>query len=680
MIEKHWFRQSSAQTDKGDHKMANMICKTRGDATPKGKARVYFTCHPEDFDTCFSKICDDIFNTHDCAIYYTEDMNAVIQPQEEAIALESNNLFVVPVTLKLLITANRAMDEDIPFAVEKHIPILPILMEQGIDEVYARPDKFGSLQYLSPFGGDGTEIAYAHKLKKYLESVLIGDKVAKRVREAFDAYIFLSYRKKDRRYANELMRMIHRNPECRDIAIWYDEFLTPGESFSENISRILSDSKLFALLVTPSVLEETDGKPNFVMGEEYPAACAAGLDILPAEMEATDKEELGAKFKGLPECVSAYDDEQFRARLLAAIEKAAVSTDNDGPEHQFLIGLAYLNGIDVEVDRERGLALITTAAEKGLPEAMEKLYHMYSVGESVAIDYRAALKWAEQIAVYDLRTYGEEHPDTLAALNNLGTAYYDLGGYEEALELMEKTYWISCKIIGEEHPDTLTSLFNFASALCDYGAYEEALEFMEKAYALSCRIQGEDHPNTLTVLNNLATTYFELGDYEKALELNEKAYTLRRGVLGEEHPDTLSSLVNMASAYGHRGEYEKALDLNNAAYEISCKSRGEEHPDTLTILGNVATMYGALGNEGKTLELTEKVYTIRCRVLGEEHPRTMMSLNNLAYPYFKRGDYQKAVSLMEKVYTVSRKVLGEEHPHTLAALKRLKMIRMMLDT
>ena len=47
---------------------------------------------------------------------------------------------------------------------------------------------------------------------------------AEGTRHAFDAYIFLSYRKKDRRYANELMRLIHNNPECRDIAIWFDEF------------------------------------------------------------------------------------------------------------------------------------------------------------------------------------------------------------------------------------------------------------------------------------------------------------------------------------------------------------------------------------------------------------------------------------------------------------------------
>ena len=62
-----------------------------------------------------------------------------------------------------------------------------------------------------------------------------------KIRAAFDAYIFLSYRKKDRAYAQELMHLIHKNRFCKDIAIWYDEFLTPGESFRANVEKMMRD-------------------------------------------------------------------------------------------------------------------------------------------------------------------------------------------------------------------------------------------------------------------------------------------------------------------------------------------------------------------------------------------------------------------------------------------------------
>ena len=140
--------------------MANMLFKTKGNASPSGKARVYFTCHPDDFNLYFEQVCEYIFKSHNCAVYYTEDMSAQFDEADKVTDLESNNLFVVPVTFKLLSTENRAMDEDIKFALEKHIPVLPLMMESGLDSIYSRPDKFGELQYLSPLSTDTTEVSF----------------------------------------------------------------------------------------------------------------------------------------------------------------------------------------------------------------------------------------------------------------------------------------------------------------------------------------------------------------------------------------------------------------------------------------------------------------------------------------------------------------------------------------
>ena len=358
--------------------MAVFKVETKNKVDIDKKPRVYFTCHPEDFEKYFKKVCDDIFKTHDCAIYYTEDMTEVIAKEERETDLGRNNLFVIPVTFKLLTTPNRAMDEDFPYALKEHIPVLPIMMEPGIDELYSKPDKFGEMQYLNPYSTDLTEISYEEKLKKYLESVLISDELAKRVRAAFAAYIFLSYRKKDRKYANELMRLIHSIPECRDIAIWFDEFLTPGESFKENIEKIMDDCKLFTLLVTPQLLEKVideNGKErdNYVISTELPLARKKkeekGTDIFAVEMEKTDREALSAI------SIDDYtnpENADFRARLLKTISCMAITTNNT-PEHNFLIGLAYLKGVDVEVDHDKGRKLIVDSAKSEWLEAIRKM-------------------------------------------------------------------------------------------------------------------------------------------------------------------------------------------------------------------------------------------------------------------------------------------------------------------
>ncbi|MBQ8753289.1 MAG: hypothetical protein IJZ13_09320, partial [Clostridia bacterium] len=205
--------------------MASLAYKTRRNTSPQGKPRVYFCCHPADFPLYFDSVTEEILALQNCAIFYPAEG----QVEYDAVLLQDLSqmqLFVMPVTQRLLTTKNPALNTAFPFAVSHHIPVLPLMQESGLDELCN--EKCGDLQYLDKHAADATAIPYAEKLQKYLDNVLIGDELADKVRAAFDAYVFLSYRKKDRQYAQELMRLIHKNPFCRDIAIWYDEFLTPG--------------------------------------------------------------------------------------------------------------------------------------------------------------------------------------------------------------------------------------------------------------------------------------------------------------------------------------------------------------------------------------------------------------------------------------------------------------------
>ena len=68
-----------------------------------------------------------------------------------------------------------------------------------------------------------------------------------------------------------------------------------------------------------------------------------------------------------------------------------------GAGHDFLMGLAYLNGIDIEQNRPLALKLIAGAAQAGLPEAMEKLAQMYQNGDGLARDYQAAAAWLKRL-------------------------------------------------------------------------------------------------------------------------------------------------------------------------------------------------------------------------------------------------------------------------------------------
>ena len=702
--------------------MSNITYITKGNADPYAKPRVYFTCHPEDLEQSFRKITEDIFKTHSCAIYYTPDMTG---PFDETY-LETDegrmNLLVVPVTRRLLTTSNRTMEQDIPFAKNNGIPILPIMMEMGadLDALYARPDKFGQLQYLYPFSTDMTQIPYAEKLKKYLDTVLISEEMIKRIKDAFDIHIFLSYRKKDRHYAQRLMRLIHKDPQLRDVAIWYDEFLKPSESFMEGIQKALQDSQLFALLVTPSLLEyHPDGTPNFVMAQEYPAATTAGKPILPVEMELTDRTALADRYPGIPNCIDPVDEALLKQQLLQLIPQIVTGAGKQEPEHLFLVGLAYMEGIDMEVDRSRGVEMITAAAEAGLSEAMQRLVDMYSEGAGVELDYHAAARWAARLIDYYTTHYGPEDSNTINAMNNLGIQHMQLGAFSDALHWFERSYQMARQSLGRSHPQTLKILVNLSCAYAGVDQQEKALELNLQARQDHESIWGADGALYRWILSHLAAKYSDLGRYTEAIELEERIYAQLCKEKGEEDPDTLWILSNLAASYWDVDREQEALAATKTVYEGMCKNLGQEHVSTLAAQNNLAVAYGKQEDPdyARGLEIHQQVYRARRRILGEKHPDTLNSMREMAWFHLRLGNHQQAMEMAtqahlllqevmgeqsmaavdaqnvltqiynatqayaqaiesaKKVYALRSRALGQNHPETLSALKQLAIVQ-----
>lgn len=412
-----------------------LIYRTRGNSTPQGKPRVFFTGYPTDLTIYMEEIFADILNIQNCAIYYDAEPQVPCDAEVLLRELNEMQLIVIPITSRFLYQASQARDVVLPLARERHIPILPLTQEQGLEPAFN--EKCGDLQILNKYDHDPTALPYKEKLEKFLTSVLVGEELAEKVCAAFDTYVFLSYRKKDRKYAQKLMHLIHKNDFCRDIAIWYDEFLTPGENFNDMIADALQKCSLFTLAVTPHMLEPE----NYVMSQEYPEAKKSGKPILPVELVSTDRETLQSLFQDIPPCADARDERVLSSALLEMVQKLAIKKNDGSPEHNFFIGLAYLNGIDVEVDRVRALSLIAGAARDGLPEAMEKLVSMYQRGDGVERDYHAAIDWQERLG--DLRQVQYEESGTEEDGLLWVEALWHLGDYREELgELLtaKRTY------------------------------------------------------------------------------------------------------------------------------------------------------------------------------------------------------------------------------------------------
>jgi tetratricopeptide (TPR) repeat protein len=285
--------------------------------------------------------------------------------------------------------------------------------------------------------------------------------------------------------------------------------------------------------------------------------------------------------------------------------------------------------------------------------------------------YREAIPLLEKARDYYLKTFGLEQTNTLKAMNALAISYADAGRQDEALKLREELLALSRKVKGPEHPDTLSSMNNLALSYSDAGRKDEALKLQEEVLTLRRKVLGPEHPDTLSSMNNLALSYADAGRRDEALKLREEVLTLRRKVNGPEHPDTLKAMQNVANSYADAGRQDEALKLREEVLALSRKVLGPEHPETLMAMNNLASSYADADRKDEALKLREEVLALRRKVLSPEHPDTLGAMHGLAFSYADAGRKAEALKLREELLTLRRKVNGPEHPYTLLAMNDL---------
>ena len=470
--------------------------KTRGNEDYLNKQTIFV--FSEKYDDLFFEFVNKILRIADCCITYSEDILDLDDSEIDS-ALSASNLVVFFTSQRFLSEYNSYLKEIICRLKDYKIPILPVFHENMSIELYS--ETFGTIQYLSMAETDNTSLPFETKLKSALCRILVPDQLEKQIQDAFVAYVFISYRKKNRKEAQMLMELIHQNVQCRDIAFWYDEFLVGGESFPEALQKAIEDSNLLLLSVTPDTLAEG----NYILQEELPFANKIKKQMLAAESFPTSAErfysEIGAKY-GLQKHSLSDIVELLKSTLLTSAYEI-----DESPLHLYFIGLAYLNGIFVEKNIPRGIDLIQNAANSNLPEAIRKLADIYSSGQGVTVDYPNALDWLNRLLLLFERKYDEEsdHSYRNTTYDDLISAYIfagELAGLSGNVDLAERYYSRIKTILNEVSVNSKEEpLYNLFEMKLWY-------ELANTYYGLACSELKRDKSKAST-LYHIALNYYE---------------------------------------------------------------------------------------------------------------------------------------------------------------------------
>lgn len=172
----------------------------------------------------------------------------------------------------------------------------------------------------------------------------------------------------------------------------------------------------------------------------------------------------------------------------------------------------------------------------------------------------SAQSW-QAIYHYLSETFGEEHDNTLTAVNNLADNLRSLGHFEDALSLYKSQLDICQRIFGEEDLSTLTSMQNMATVLRESGDLLTARDVELKVLEQRRVSQGEDHPDTLVAMHNFASTLKGLGDIDQARGLQEEVLIKQKACHRIEDPEVTEAAWNLIQTYLAQDDYDAMQDV-----------------------------------------------------------------------------------------------------------------------
>lgn len=274
----------------------------------------------------------------------------------------------------------------------------------------------------------------------------------------------------------------------------------------------------FIILITPNLLE----KDNYVMNYEYPLAIRMRKRIIPIQLVEIERDSLLYCYENIPNPINFFDINNFTDVIQnAGIQLMPV---NDSPRHLYLIGNAYLNGFEVEMDFDKAISLMSDAANDGYIEAYKRLITIYRDGYFTNKDSKEVVYWEEQYIQYLLSKGADNSLEVFYHLRNSGDAYYEMQEYNSALEKYESAFQIADYLIKKsgnninyctiEEWKCLSDIYLKEGQVYEHiGLLEQAEMCFRESLKIDSDIDDNEETTSLGTLRNLAISFTTIGDF-----------------------------------------------------------------------------------------------------------------------------------------------------------------------
>jgi tetratricopeptide (TPR) repeat protein len=234
-----------------------------------------------------------------------------------------------------------------------------------------------------------------------------------------------------------------------------------------------------------------------------------------------------------------------------------------------------------------------------------------------------------------------------------------LYNHAKAEPLYLKALEISRRARGEEHPDTLRSMNDLGSLYTNQGQFAKAEPLLVKVLEISRRVQGES-PNTLMCMNNLGSFYWTTGKLDRSIPLFQEALKRRQAKSGPDHPNTLLTMTNLGVNYRDAGRLPEGIALLEQAW-----ARARKQPDPrVNNLGWMGTRLGEAYEQAGQLAKAESLYREGLEAArkrdGEASLPSADVLGSLGLNLLKQQRYADAEPLLRKCLMIREKNVPDD--------------------
>ena len=210
--------------------------------------------------------------------------------------------------------------------------------------------------------------------------------------------------------------------------------------------------------------------------------------------------------------------------------------------------------------RQQGIARQEAQKAAQVKEFVVSMFEEADPAESKGADITAKEILDEGAARIDRELAGQ--PAVRAEmLTVVGNVYRELGVYDAAQGLLQRSLAVRDSLYDRDHPDVAESLNDLGVLLHTQGIYDQADSLLREALALRRKRHGDEHEEEALTLTNLALVLRDNGAYDEADSLFRHALATQRRLLGETHPDIAKTPDNLANTLRFKGDYDKAEAL-----------------------------------------------------------------------------------------------------------------------